>query len=85
MIWATRPSPETVYGHLQAFFPDHDVDKAVVDADGFDPSVEDKNTRQKRVKKSIRMVAEEQANRNVQLGSRRRTKLWDSNVEELRM
>lgn len=86
MTWATRPPPETVYGHLQEFFPDHDVDKVVIDVGEVDLSQpEDNNVRKQRVKKSIRMVAEEQVNRNVRLGSRRRTKLWDSNVEELRM
>jgi hypothetical protein len=86
MIWATRPPPETVYHRLQEFFPDHDVDKVVIDVGEADPSIPEdiNNARKQRIKKSIRMVAEEQVNRNIQLGSRR-TKLWDSNVEELRM
>lgn len=86
MSWATRPPPETVYGHLQEFFPYHDVDKVVIDVNDVDSSPATKtHLSKRRPKKSIRMVAEEQADRNIRLGSRRRTKLWDSNVEELRM
>jgi len=80
-IWAKppRPIPAEVYENLQEFFPQCDLDKAVVNPESV--SGED---RKQRVKKSIRMVAEEQNNR-AQHGLRRRTKLWDSRVEELRM
>ncbi|RDB29221.1 MAP kinase kinase kinase mkh1 [Hypsizygus marmoreus] len=84
-IW-TRPYPAEVYDNLQEFFPHCDLDKPVMAVDPINSSrAEGIDERKKRVKKSIRMVAEEQSNQ-VQLGMRRRTTLmWDSKVEELRM
>lgn len=81
--WA-RPVPAEVYGNLQDFFPEYDLDKAVIAVSLADPGSTEREDRKQRVKKSIRMVAEEQ-NSRAQLGTRRRTKLWDSKVEELRM
>jgi mitogen-activated protein kinase kinase kinase len=82
--WAPRPVPEEVYDHLQEFFPHHDLDKAIIEVGQADSTPEVLSDRRRHAKKSIRMVAEEQINRN-QRGIRRKTKLWDSNVEELRM
>lgn len=84
--WAPRPVPEEVYDHLQEFFPHHDLDKAIIEVGNADTTPEPKASDDRRwyAKKSIRMVAEEQITRN-QIGMRRKTKLWDSNVEELRM
>jgi len=84
--WAPRPVPEEVYDHLQEFFPHHDLDKAIIEVGHVESTPEPKalNDRRRHAKKSIRMVAEEQITRN-QIGMRRKTKLWDSNVEELRM
>jgi hypothetical protein len=79
--WAPRPVPEEVYDHLQEFFPHHDLDKAIIEVT---PEPKTLDNRRRQAKKSIRMVAEEQINRN-QIGMRRKTKLWDSNVKELRM
>jgi mitogen-activated protein kinase kinase kinase len=83
--WAPRPVPEEVYDHLQEFFPHHDLDKAIIEVGHADSTAEPKasDDRRRQAKKSIRMVAEEQINRN-QIGMRRKTKLWDSNVKELR-
>jgi len=78
--WAPRPAPEEVYDHLQEFFPHHDLDKAIIEVGQADST----RDRRRQAKKSIRMVAEERVNRS-QRGIRRKTKLWDSNVEELRM
>ncbi|KAF5385256.1 hypothetical protein D9615_001456 [Tricholomella constricta] len=77
--WA-RPVHSEVYENLQGFFPEYDLDAVISVGSAGSPLV-DREDRKQRIKKSIRMVAEEQ-NR---LGSRRRTKLWDSKVEELRM
>ena len=84
--WAPRPAPDEVYDHLQEFFPHHDLDKAIIEVNHAESTPEPKTTddRRRHAKKSIRMVAEEQITRN-QIGMRRKTKLWDSNVEELRM
>lgn len=84
--WAPRPVPEEVYDHLQEFFPYHDLDKAIIEVGHVDSTPKPKflDDKQRQAKKSIRMVAEEQINRR-QIGTRRKTKLWDSNVEELRM
>ncbi|KAF9270166.1 Pkinase-domain-containing protein [Marasmius fiardii PR-910] len=30
--WATRPPPEDMYEHLEEYFPDHDLDKPVIEA-----------------------------------------------------
>jgi len=84
--WAPRPVPEEVYDHLQEFFPHHDLDKAVIEVGHVESIMEPTalEDRRRQVKKSIRMVAEEQINRNL-TGMQRRTKLWDTNVEELLM
>lgn len=77
-----RPYPAQVYDNLQEFFPRLDLDKSVIAVSLTDSTSGD--ARKRRVKKSIRMVAEEQSNR-AQSGMRRRTKFWDSKVEELHM
>ncbi|GLB36076.1 putative ste ste11 protein kinase [Lyophyllum shimeji] len=81
--WA-RPVPAEVYGNLQEFFPKYDLDQAIIAVSPLDAGSTEGEDRKQRVKKSIRMVAEER-NSRAQLGTRRRTKLWDSTVEELRM
>lgn len=80
----SRPVPAEVYGNLQEFFPEYDLDKAVIAVNLTDSGLAEGEDRKQRIKKSIRMVAEEQ-NSRAQSGTRRRTKLWDSKVEELRM
>ncbi|KZS96120.1 kinase-like protein [Sistotremastrum niveocremeum HHB9708] len=66
--WVTRPQPEIVYDRLEKFFPDHDLDKPVIDAPsgGSSPTAYDnaatlgENDRahlKAKHKKSIRVVA----------------------------
>lgn len=75
--WA-RPNPAAVYENLQQFFPEDILDKPIIDVH---PTTGEKGRdRGRRAKMSIRMVAEGQKSS----APRRGTKLWDSNVEELR-
>ncbi|EJD03987.1 uncharacterized protein FOMMEDRAFT_121406 [Fomitiporia mediterranea MF3/22] len=67
-----RPRPEEITDHLEAYFPDHDVDKPLIDSTsggssptaaepsgrGFQSSAADKD-KKSRHKKSIRLVASE--------------------------
>ena len=70
--WASRPNPEEVLDRLEVFFPDHDVDKPVIEASSggtsptaleYPPAPLPYNGRaaekRSRHKKSIRVVAEE--------------------------
>jgi hypothetical protein len=70
--WASRPNPEEVLDRLEVFFPDHDVDKPVIEASSggtsptaveYPPAPLPYNGRaadkRARHKKSIRVVAEE--------------------------
>ncbi|KAF9244615.1 kinase-like domain-containing protein, partial [Melanogaster broomeanus] len=73
--WARRPPPEDVYDRLEEFFPEHDLDKPVLEANsgGTSPTAADPivgisaNDRERlsgvRGKKSIRIVAEEHKKR----------------------
>lgn len=73
--WAHRPTPEDVYDRLEDFFPEHDLDKPVIEANsgGTSPTAVDPshgltpNDRERinnvRGKKSIRIVAEEHKKR----------------------
>lgn len=72
--WAHRPPPEDVYDRLEEFFPEHDLDKPVIEANsgGTSPTAVDpshgitSNDRERinvRGKKSIRIVAEEHKKR----------------------
>ena len=72
--WAHRPPPEDVYDRLEEFFPEHDLDKPVIEANsgGTSPTAVEyaygipNNDREKalvRPKKSIRLVAEEHKKR----------------------
>ncbi|KAG6828713.1 hypothetical protein H0H92_007021 [Tricholoma furcatifolium] len=70
-----RPVPAAVYENLQGFFK-YDLEKAVVPITSTNTFIKGGER-----KKSIRVVAEDCA----QSGARRRTKLWDSRVEELSM
>jgi hypothetical protein len=70
--WASRPNPEEVLDRLEVFFPDHDLDKPVIEASSggtsptavesppaplpYNGKAADKRSRHK---KSIRVVAEE--------------------------
>ena len=42
--WAVRPRPEEIYEQLEKFFPDHDLDKPVIDA-----AAEPKQTRRRSI------------------------------------
>ena len=70
--WASRPNPEEVLNRLEVFFPDHDLDKPVIEASsgGTSPTAADyppaplpyngkSADKRTRHKKSIRVVAEE--------------------------
>lgn len=71
--WAVRPSVEHVYEDLERFFPDHDLDKPIVDAASTSPATSPQNTQEDitetdaapllpaklRPKKSIRVVAQD--------------------------
>lgn len=67
--WAPRPPPEEVFERLQEYFPEHDVDKPVIEAQsgGTSPTSAEQPTlpaqaqaeRKFRHKKSIRVVAAE--------------------------
>ncbi|THH09471.1 hypothetical protein EW145_g1989 [Phellinidium pouzarii] len=75
--WAYRPGPEEISEHLDSFFPDHDLDKPVIDSasggssptaaepamPGFQNSSADKEKKSKH-KKSIRIVATEHKKKN---------------------
>ncbi|KAE9382367.1 hypothetical protein BT96DRAFT_1059202 [Gymnopus androsaceus JB14] len=69
---------------LSEFFPDHDIDKAIVtEAVGASlPSTFGERSGSLKPKKSIRMVTEQRARRS-QRQSSRATKLWGSHLEEL--
>lgn len=73
--WARRPPPEDVFDRLEEFFPEHDLDKPVIDANsggtsptatehayGIPPDDRERLTGM-RGKKSIRIVAEEHKRR----------------------
>ena len=71
--WASRPNPEEVLDRLEVFFPDHDLDKPVIEASsgGTSPTAVENPPpppphngkpspdKRSRHKKSIRVVAEE--------------------------
>jgi hypothetical protein len=70
--WASRPNPEEVINKLEVWFPDHDLDKPVIEASsgGTSPTVAESPPaplpyngkaadKRSRHKKSIRVVAEE--------------------------
>jgi hypothetical protein len=70
--WASRPNPEEVLNRLEDFFPDHDLDKPVIEASsgGTSPTAAESPPaplpyngkaadKRSRHKKSIRVVAEE--------------------------
>lgn len=71
--WAPRPAPEEVYDRLEEFFPNHDLDKPVIEATsgGTSPTVggdyltPPASTDKSRIKgkKSIRIVAQEHKKR----------------------
>ncbi|KAF8527883.1 kinase-like protein [Hysterangium stoloniferum] len=97
ITWAFRPVPEDMFERLEDFFPDHDLDKPVIDATpsgGSSPTQVEPHpppafpppSRSKH-KKSIRAAAHERASK---IGSsaqnmlrKRSTKLWGSRVEEV--
>ncbi|KIK46447.1 hypothetical protein CY34DRAFT_76097 [Suillus luteus UH-Slu-Lm8-n1] len=73
--WAHRPPPEDVYDRLEEFFPEHDLDKPVIEANSGGtsptavdhtygiPNIVDRDKALVRPKKSIRIVAEEHKKR----------------------
>jgi mitogen-activated protein kinase kinase kinase len=73
--WAHRPPPEDVYERLEEFFPEHDLDKPVIEANSGGtsptaidhaygiPNIVDRDKATVRPKKSIRLVAEEHKKR----------------------
>lgn len=76
--WAPRPAPEEVYERLEDFFPEHDLDKPVIEASSSGagsptaaeypaaPPIPEKDRSEKglvKAKKSIRIVAEEHKKR----------------------
>jgi len=73
--WAHRPPPEDVYERLEEFFPEHDLDKPVIEANSGGtsptavehaygiPNIVDRDKASVRPKKSIRLVAEEHKKR----------------------
>ncbi|KAF8529431.1 kinase-like domain-containing protein [Gautieria morchelliformis] len=96
VTWAFRPPPEDMYERLEEFFPDHDLDKPVIEtpSGGSSPTQAEHppppafpSPNRARHKKSIRVVAHERASK---IGStardvlrKRSTKLWGSRVEEV--
>lgn len=76
-----RPHLEDVYQRLDYYFPEHDVDRPVVKADRVASQPKDRLMR-----KSLRMVAQEQLNRNLsdpEHRVKRNTALWGGRIEEL--
>ncbi|KAK0478230.1 kinase-like domain-containing protein [Armillaria novae-zelandiae] len=74
-----RPHLEDVYQRLDYYFPEHDVDRPVVKADKVASQPKDR-----RMRKSLRMVAQEQLNRNLSDPEHRvKSALWGSRIEEL--
>ncbi|KAK0208085.1 kinase-like domain-containing protein [Desarmillaria ectypa] len=76
-----RPHLEDVYQHLDYYFPRHDVDRPVVKADTVASQPKDRH-----IRKSMRMVAQEQLNRNLsdpECRLKRSTTLWGGRIEEL--
>ncbi len=76
-----RPHLEDVYQRLDYYFPEHDVDRPVVKADRVASQPKDRCMR-----KSLRMVAQEQLNRNLSDPEHRvkcNTALWGGRIEEL--
>ncbi|KAL6310140.1 kinase-like domain-containing protein [Sparassis latifolia] len=97
--WAPRPPPEDVYERLEEYFPEHDLDKPVIEtpSGGTSPTTAENPVPAPgrfRHKKSIRVVAEEhkkRIDRTSRLESssvtavlrKRNTKLWGSRLEEV--
>ncbi|KAK0198191.1 kinase-like domain-containing protein [Armillaria mellea] len=75
-----RPHLEDVYQRLDYYFPEHDVDRPrpVAKADKVAGQPKDR-----RMRKSVRMIAQEQLNRNLSDPEHRNTALWGGRIEEL--
>ncbi|KAI0800996.1 kinase-like domain-containing protein [Fomes fomentarius] len=95
MTWAPRPPPEVMYEKLEEYFPEHDLDKPVIEAPSGGtspitteaPAAAPVNPRFKH-KKSIRVVAAEHKRQMDRTSrgddsSKRHTKLWGSKLEEV--
>ena len=90
--WASRPNPEEVIDRLEAYFPDHDLDKPVIEASsgGTSPTTVENPPaplpyngkpppdKRSRHKKSIRVVAEEH-----NLRQDRRSRLQSSSAADV--
>lgn len=97
--WAPRPPPEDVYERLEEYFPEHDLDKPVIEtpSGGTSPTSDMIPQPQRfKHKKSIRVVAAEHKRRidrtsRMEASSssatavlrKRGTKLWGSRLEEV--
>lgn len=91
-----RPKPEEVYDHLESWFPHHDLDQPL-DGSALTPIPRSPQTpssseqhlavavrqRKEQSRKSIKMIAKEQCSRS-DAAARRRTRLWNSYVKELK-
>ncbi|EAU93156.2 STE/STE11 protein kinase [Coprinopsis cinerea okayama7 len=84
-LLAMRPRTEDVYKDLEAWFPNHDLDRPVDGADTPASGALEPRHHRVDVRKSIRMIAKEQNRRshNDPASSRRRTMLWNTHMEEL--
>ncbi|KAG9314292.1 hypothetical protein JVU11DRAFT_5081 [Chiua virens] len=92
--WAHRPPPEDVYDRLEEFFPEHDLDKPVIEANsgGTSPTAADPsygissndreriNSQEEHKKRLDRTSRAESSYGNL---LRRSTKLWGGHVEEV--
>ncbi|EIM92594.1 kinase-like protein [Stereum hirsutum FP-91666 SS1] len=78
--WASRPDPDEMYARLDTFFPNHDLDKPVIDttSGGTSPTTAEPTVvpqpapadKRSRHKKSIRVVAEEHKQKMIDRSSR---------------
>lgn len=91
--WAPRPPPEDVYDRLEEYFPEHDLDRPVIDVSsgGSSPTSAENPavvSHKYRHKRSIRHVAEEHKKTASRMEfqaplRKRNTKLWGSKLEEV--
>nr|GAT44122.1 MAP kinase kinase kinase [Mycena chlorophos] len=76
--WAPRPPPEDVYERLEDYFPQHDLDKPVIEAasGGTSPTTTD-------VERKRHLDRASRAEGMTAVQRKRSTKLWGSKVEEV--
>ena len=75
LTWAPRPPPEDVYDRLEDFFPEHDLDKPVIEAGSGSTSA---------VAESAPSLGQKRVDRksSAYANTNRNTKLWGSKIEE---